>query len=560
MSEPKTENKRALDLLKRFNELESNAGTWLTLWQEIADYVMPRKSQITERKTPDVEGFTDDIYNDAAIEANQVLAAGQKDYMVSGNWFALEPPEELEDDDDAIMKYRDCTKKMMLELSRSNFYMQIHEYFHDRGGLGTAALHCEEGKRNFFNFTKLDVGEFFICEDDEGFVDTVFRKISLTSRQCAQKFGMENLPPQILNSWQAYNDNSDPKAADKKWDIVHIIEPRMTRNSRFMDGANKPVGSTYISVKDKEIIQEGGYDEMPTAVSRYLKWGKEPYGYCPSIIALPTVKQVNFIEQQMDALAEIAAFPRILAPVGQEGDIDLRSAGVTPYDVNPAAPEARPQEWATSGRYDVGKDRIEVKEEAIRRAYHVDLFQMLKQLDQGDRTAYEIAERLAEKVASFSPTFYRVEHELLQPMLMRCFAMMYRAGKFGDFPISAMMAGPEGPVLPMPKVTLTSKLALAIKAVENNSFLQLISIFQPLAELKPEILDNMDFDKAFRGIAHNLSVPTDWLTTVFDRDALRQARAQQEQAMAAAEAAPQVAAAAKDLAEANEGGRNTLTP
>jgi len=555
-----TKDPRALDLLKRHSQLKTNASSWESLWQEIADYVMPRKAQITTSRTPGSD-LNSDLYNQTAVEANGVLAAGQKDYMVSGNWFAWEPPEELGEDDDAIMWYRKATKRAMMELARSNFYLNIHEHFLDRGGFGTASLHLEEGKRSLLNFQKFDVGDFCVCEDDEGYVDTVFRQFSMTARQCAMKFGEDKLPPIILKAWQDYQQSENTKAADEKFELLHVIEPRMGRDVKRFDGINKRIGSTYVAVKDSQVISEGGYDEMPTMISRYLKWGKDPYGYSPSISTLPTVKQVNFIEQQMDALAEIAAFPRILTPSGQEGDIDLRSGGITPYDVNPAAPHAKPEEWGTQGRYDIGKDRIESKDEAINRAYHVDLFQMLKSMDQGDRTAYEIAERLAEKVANFSPTFYRIDHEVLTPVLTRVFNMMYRAGRFEEPPIGAMMAGPDGsPILPLPKVVLTSKLAMAIKAVENNAFLQLISIFQPMMEIAPEIMDNWDTDKIARGISHNLALPTEWMRDVFDRDAMREARAEQQQQAMAAEAAPGIAKAVKDLSSANEGGRNTLSP
>src|SRR5690606_39153718 len=97
-----------------------------------------------------------------------------------------------------------------------------------------------------------------------------------------------------------------------------------------------------------------------------------------------------------------------------EGSITLKASGITYY--NSAMPEAVPKEWATSGQYDIGKDRAEVRRKAIDESYHVDLFQMFAQIDK-QMTARETAERAAEKLIQFSPTFSRMTTEIFNPML-----------------------------------------------------------------------------------------------------------------------------------------------
>src|SRR5690606_4715799 len=116
-------------------------------------------------------------------------------------------------------------------------------------------------------------------------------------------------------------------------------------------------------------------------------------------------RQLNFLEKNMDALAEIAAFPRMLIPQNYVGDIDTRAGGVTYFDAS--NPNAAPREWATNGRYDVGLDRANRKQRAIEDAFHVDLFQMFSQQEK-QMTATEVSERAAEKLIQFSPTFARM--------------------------------------------------------------------------------------------------------------------------------------------------------
>jgi hypothetical protein len=538
-------DERAEQLITRNDGLKSDRGTWDTLWQDIADYVQPRKSEITDRKTHDVIGFTDKLFNLTAIRSNQVLASGQMDYLFSGRWFSYDPPPEVKDEA-ARTWYQACTEVTMRELSRSNWNLEVHEMLLDRGGFGTAAILCEEGTRRFLNFVKFDVGTFSVCEDHEGIADTLIREFEMTARQAKQKFGEDALGPILRKACE------DPKKCDQKFKFIHGIYPREEGeyDPKKVDGPNKPIASCYVSIDDRCVVKEDGYFEQPHAVSRFLKWGSAPYGYSPSIEALPTVKQVNFIEKNMDALAEIKAFPRILIPDGMEGDIDLAAGGATIFDPN-APGGAMPKEWGTAGEYNIGKERIEMKDKAIREAYHVDLFQMLQQIER-EMTAFEVQQRLAEKVTAFSPTFYRLQVEVTNPILVRVFNLLFRAGKFPEPPPSVFVDAGEGmAAVAVPEVTLTSKLAMAIKAAENQAFGQLIAILSPIAAVNQDVLDNWDMDKAGRGIGRNLGVPTDWERSEDDVAAIREGRAKaQEQANAIA-LAQGGAKAAKDASAAS---------
>lgn len=545
-----TQHNEALEIIQRYDRLKADRGTWDTLWQQIADYIQPRKSAINTRKTEGVDGYTDNLFNLTAVRANQILASGQMDYLFSGNWFSYSPPSEITDDD-AKTYYQTCTETAKRELLRSNWNLEVHEMLLDRGCFGTAALLLEEGKRGGLVFHKFDVGTFAIVEDHEGRVDTLIREFELTARQAKQKFGADNLGPILTKAV------SDPKKCDMKFKFLHSVHPREDedRDPSKMDPENKPIASCYVSVDDKCMVLETGYDEDPLAVSRFLKWGQQPYGYSPSIEALPTIRQVNFIEMNMDALAEIAAFPRILVPDSMEGDIDLASGGATTFDPN--NPNAMPKEWGTNGRYDIGKDRVEMKDKAINDAFHVEFFQMLQNIER-QMTAYEVAQRLAEKVTAFSPTFYRLQTEVTNPLLLRVFNMLHRAGKFPEPPESVLRPRSQKPgdvALVLPEVTLTSKLALAIKAAENQSLGQVMTILAGLAQISPgaaeQAAQNYDFDVIARESGRNAGLPASWIMTEEKRDAIRQAQAQAAQEAQAAAAAPGMAKAAKDISDSS---------
>src|SRR4030095_14125404 len=122
--------------------------------------------------------------------------------------------------------------------------------------------------------------------------------------------------------------------------------------------------------------------------------------------------------------------------------VDFRASGVTYYDA--ANPNAIPREWATGGRYEMGKDRAIEKQKAINQAFHVDLFQMFANLDRPQMTAREVAERSGEKLIQFSPTFARLTTELFTPVLRRVWSILTRAGRMPAPPKQLMQQGPEG--------------------------------------------------------------------------------------------------------------------
>lgn len=269
---------------------------------------------------------------------------------------------------------------------------------------------------------------------------------------------------------------------------------------------------------------------MPTLVTRYLKWGDGfVYGWCPSWFALPDARQLNFLEKMMDALAEKAAFPPMIAPASMEGvtTVDVRANGLTYLE---SGEETVLREWQTQGRYDVGKDRIAGKEKAINEAYHVDLFQMFSNYEGPQITAYEASLKQSEKLIQFSPTNTRLTTEFFNPLLQRIWGICIRAGILPPPPQEAIQQGPDQQgYIPEPEITYSSRIALAIKSIQTEGFLRTLQILMPLLEFKPEVMDFLNFDEAVPDIAVNNGTPTAWINSEEAVQGIRSARAQAQQ-------------------------------
>lgn len=532
-------------LIARHTALKSERSPWDAFWQEVGNYVMPRKAEIVEQTDTPSTAKQQTLFDSTAIRSNNILANGQLAWMTphESSWFSFDPPAELSGSEAVAQWFKRCSEIAHLEFSRCNFYSEIHELYLDRGAFGTAAIFCDEGKRNALRFETWMVGSFSIGEDDEGYVDTVSREYCFTLRQAAQHFGEENLSEAMRK--RLSEAKSDPKKLDERATFLHLIYPRDPSeiDPTKVDPENMPIASVYIDQAAKHVVRVSGFREIPFFVTRFLKWGNSPYGWSPSWIALPESRQLNFLEKNLDSLAELAAFPRMLIPQNYAGDIDTRAGGVTYFDPN--SPNAVPKEWATGGRYDVGLDRANRKQKAIEDAFHVDLFQMFGQLQKGNMTATEVSERAAEKLIQFSPTFARMTTELFNPLLRRAFSVLLRGGYFPPVPQEAVMQDAAGGAfLPEPKISYSSRIAMSIRALENNAFNRSLAMIMPVAQLRPDILDNFDFDKIVRAMSRNDGMPSDWMMDAEQVKQLRQARAQAQAQQAQMEQAQMLADAA----------------
>ncbi|SKA88848.1 Bacteriophage head to tail connecting protein [Prosthecobacter debontii] len=534
-------------LLERYEALKALRAPWETLWDEIAKYIMPRRSPGLNGNVSSPSTSSNDVLFDiTAVQSNMTLANGQLAWMspMETPWFAFEPRAS---DDEAKRWLAKSTSAAREELANSNFYTAVHEFYLDRGGFGTACLYVEPGKKKTLNAQVWPVGSFVLDEDDEGTVDTVMRCFKLTARQAIQKFGEDKVSKKV----RELAEKGGAKAHERH-EYIHAIYPRADaeRDKAKIDDKNMPIASVYFEKDGYHVCKVSGYEEMPVFVSRYLEWGSATgwlYGWAPGFSALPEARQLNFLQQMMDALAEKMAFPPVLAPEELEGEIDGNAMGVTYFSKDLVS--HLPKEWMTQGRYDIGLQRIQERQRAIKEAFHVDLFQMFAQLTK-QMTAREVAERSQEKLIQFSPTFSRLTTELFNPLLERIFGIILRGGQLGTPPQSLLIPVNETQAfISPPKVRYSSRIALALASLPSIGYARTVERLTALVQVAPHVLDNFDLDRAERQAALADGMDADCLVPEADVKKTRQERAdqaaQQQQMMQAAAAADAAAKVGK---------------
>jgi hypothetical protein len=105
--------------------------------------------------------------------------------------------------------------------------------------------------------------------------------------------------------------------------------------------------------------------------------------------------------------------------------------------------------------------------------------------------------------------------------------------------------------LTVPKLNYTSKLAMAIKAVQNSNFLTFMQMVLPLVEIAgSQVTNEINFARSVRGLGLNQGVPADFWNTRQEKEALEEAQAQQAEQEAKMQMTERSAKAAGDFGKA----------
>lgn len=525
---------RARDLCARWQKMQTVMQPWKTQWQEIADLMMPRKAGITSMTSTPSSSKEALLFDTTAGDAALTMAGGLMSWMTPANesWFSYDPVFDLRQSDRVKMWLQDCSFRVQEMLGNSNFYTEQHEDLLNHVTFGTSALYSafEDGR---FYFESLPVGSFAIEENAFGQVDTLFREFELTARQAREMFGAENLPSKIQDCLR------DETRQGSRYRFLHAVYPRSRAERPDGPAAcaawGKPFASCYVELSEKTLVRESGYDSFPFAVGRYLKWSalseKSPYGYGPGFAALPDARQVNFLQMMLDCAAEKMVRPAMIAPEEMEGELILSAGGIT-YMASSIGQERWPKPISQVGDYSVGQERIKMRQDAVNAKFHAQLFNMFASLDR-QMTAREVAERAAEKITLITPAFSRLTSEKNTPILQRLFALAMEEGMLAPPPEEAVRAVSQFMgMVPDPTVVYTSRLALAIKQLRNASFERQFQGDLQLASVRPDVLDNYNFDVITRDRARNNGMPAEWL---MDEKAVAEMRAQRAQAQQASQ-------------------------
>jgi hypothetical protein len=526
------------EILDYYGRLRTEKSNFETLWQDYADNVRGRRDFISTNITPGQERMAL-IYDATAMQASDMLASGLHNFLTNTatQWFKVQPEDDrLLRYDEVVLWFDEVQRAMNAAFSRpeANFVPTMHEVYIDLVDFNTAGMFVEGIPGQPVFFQAIPLPELYVAESPRGRIDTVFRLHRFTNRQAVDKFGARAEGAQA-------KVEKEPEATREYLQLVH---PRNdpARGNVSSPGV-LPWRSVHVDVEKADVLEQGGYREMPFLVSRWEKEAGETYGRGPGMRALPEAKMCNKVSKTLIKGMEKAVDPPLMA--SDDGVIlPLRTVpgGVT--TVRPSVLGGDPiRPLPIQGNLPLGMQFLEMRQKNIQAAYMHDLLQIFRQPFQTATQVLEISERA---MALLSPVVGRLQVEILEPMIERVFGIMVRQGRFPAPPPQL-----QGTVI---RVEYVSPVQRSQRLSEVRSIVDTLSIIQGLAEADPTVADNLDLDEAARLIVRGNGAPASLLRS---ERKVREVRAANAQVAAEAQTREDVVAGAgvmKQLAEAQRGG------
>lgn len=535
----------ARSLLGRFEGLETIRQPWVGSWQELSEYMLPRKDSFTASSGGLTRGRIGDerIFDSTPMHALELLASSLGGLLTNPAmpWFDIRARHAEARDSKPIQEFLQQARERISALFNSEdcgFQTNVHELYLDIALLGTAVMYVEADPQTVVRFSTRPLGEVYVAESARGVVDTVYRKYEITARQAFQEWGA------------ALSDQLKRKTEDKpdeKVEILHAVFPRTDRDPFAVGAANFPFGSIYLEIATETVLEDSGFLEMPYLVPRWAKAAGETYGRGPGQTALSDTRVLNAMARTALMAAEKMSDPPLMVPDdGFLGPVRSGPGGLSYYR---AGSTDRIEPLPVHVDLVATEKMMQQRRESIRRIFLGDQLS-----PEGPAvTATEAVIRQGEKMRILGPVLGRLQTEFLSPLIHRVFNVMLRAGALPPFPKELSPEDIE--------IRYTSPVTHAQRQYEAQGLFQTMQYLAPIAGNNDPfgIMDNFDTDKATRHVAELFGTPAVYLKPEADVAATRAKKTKKQTITQTAQMVTQGAAIAKTLSEIHTDSPNLLT-
>lgn len=534
--------------LRRVSALKQGRYSFEPQWRDVEEYVLPGSVEFTTYETNRGDRKNLKVLNDTGTDASRTLSSGMMGGLTSPArpWFQVRTSNPGRNQKKNVAVWLDTVSKNMAGVFlRSNIYQVLPQFYDDLGGFATGVFVLLEDDDSVIRGYHCPVGSYWLGTSHRGVVDTYAREFRMTARQMVAKFGKE----QCSSPVQTAADRSD----DSWFPLTHLVEPNPEFDPAKPHSKFKPFRSTYFETTGDLALSEAGYDEFPVIAARWSVRGSGVYGNrCPGFQCLGDVKSLQLGEKRGWQALDKLVNPPLTAPSSLKTskvsmlpgdityvDVSQGQQGVkTLYEINPHLAEL--------------DARLQRLERRIQRAFFVDLFLMISNMDGiQPRNTAEINVRKEEKMIMLGPTLERLNDEAFDPLIKRTFGIMWRRSQ----PLWGTPQEDQALIPPPPEelgageliIEYVSILAQAQKLIGTAALEKLTAFIGNLLQAFPDVADKYDADQAIDDYAEMVGAGPKTIRDAKDVAARRAARAQQAQAQQAMATMQQGAQTAQTL-------------
>lgn len=528
------------DIKRNYDAKISERSTLDGTLEYIERYVVPFRGNFFKPETGEheVDWRKREIYDSTAVMAAQILSSSIQGGLMSMayQWFAMFFDQlELNKNVEAKKWLESVGRRIYKELQDSNFDTEASEFCLDLVSFATATIIEEEidpdnGEWEGINFKAIPMQNSYFDLDINDDVLRFYRKLHWTTLQVWDFFG-DKSPEKIK---ELIKDSSSKM--DQKHIIIFCVYKRDNVNvdtTKKLAAAIRPFGYKYVFHDDaSQIGEEGGYYEMPTFITKWRKVAGSKFGHSPAFVALSDILTLNqAVEDTLAALGKVIDPSTMVTERGLLSDLDLGRGGLTVV-------RSKDDIWSyeSKAKFDVGELKIQNLQRSIREAFYVDQLQLK---ESPSMTATEVQVRYELMQRLLGPTYGRIKNDFLDKVILRTFNILHRAGQLPEMPDVVKQEQPEI------RIEYTGPIPRSQQLDEVRAVQEWVAGIAALAEIKPEILDNVDFDALAIRTAMKRGVPADLLSSEDKIKKIRKDRAAQQKRIQEAQIAEQEGKAAE---------------
>jgi len=398
-------------------------------------------------------------------------------------------------------------------------------------GFGTECLYVGEdtySDETPFRFELLTAGEYTISTSAHGKADGLCRTIVKTPRQVVEQF-----PDTVSAELRARVVTNGPGIDRRDIVLLECVVKEPSGRFPYTRVTYEYQGSAPSAHPDRGAeegtttgqgrtpLEVSGFHEFPYMVPRWSTIGSDVYGIGPGARALPHVKRLQEMTKTFMMAAHKSAQPPHNIPARLRGRTNLLPGGKNYYS-NPQE-VITPIDTAGSETQSLlmAMDRVE---SIIKDIFFNDIvLTASRDPNASPLKATQVDKIDQEGMMRMGPAIARLQNELLQPLIRRCFNIELRKGRFPELsPELAEMAGDY-------KISIVSPLAVAQRAMAMVSINTFMGAVGQYAQFDESVLDNIDPDEAVREIGDITGVKIGVLRMKKDVEALRKAKAKAQQ-------------------------------
>lgn len=541
--------------------MESARSGFDSLRGEIADLVLPAAGGFNGEWASQGRVQTNAQYDEYAALALQdgvstfegfVMPRGQK-------WQRMRMLDQRIMESVAVQQWFEAKEDLIFGMRndpKSGFTTAVHASAESLFAFGEQSMWCDRRFDGWGRFVGLSyqsehIGGIWVELDAEGNPMRVHRKFTLSAEQASAKW-QDRCPPAVRTAMSDRMGTGQHRGSEP-FTFLHVIE----RNPRVVpgriDAAGMPWRACYYSERDKQgdrVFLTGGYRTLRRIVSHFARSHNESYGRGPAGSVLPAIRASQVMMQDRVLATEMAVKRPLLAP---SDDLDQAIIALGPWGITYGGLDER-GEAQLKPLFDGidlnGAAELHAEVHAvIDKAFYRDLMQLNREY-KTHIPAARIMEETGEKGILLSP-LARQEGSWFAPLLECEIDLLWEEGFLDDMPPMLAEAIEGGAGL---HIVYDNLLTQMMEATEAAAYLRTGEQVASVAQFDPGAVQvftrEYPLEKVIPGLGRANGIPARWRATEEEKAARDEADAQQAQVAQLLQAAPVLADAAKNAAQA----------